>query len=193
MMARLFFIDFGARSYGQLCRAETRRDRLCLGAQLIFNRFLYLMEFTPAQFLEKMRKYCSYQERSHQQVRDRLYEAGLYQDNVEEIISVLIVENYLNEERFARSYARGKFRINGWGRVKIVQGLKQHRVHANGIKAAMTEIPDEDYFSALRNILEQKARNLKEKHPVRRKGALVRFAAQRGFETELILDLLGES
>ncbi|MCF8258365.1 MAG: RecX family transcriptional regulator [Flavobacteriales bacterium] len=150
------------------------------------------MEFTPAQFLEKMRRYCAYQERSHQQVRDKLYEAQLFGDDVEEIITTLILENFLNEDRFARSYARGKFRMNGWGRVKIVQGLKQHRVHPNGIRAAMTEIGDEEYRDALRSIIQQKMRVLKEKHPLRRKAALMRFAAQRGFEGDLVREMLEE-
>lgn len=148
------------------------------------------MEFTPAQQLEKMRRYCAYQERSHQQVRDKLYEAGLHGEDVEEIITALILENFLNEERFARSYARGKFRMNGWGRVKIVQGLKQHRVHPNGIRAAMTEIGEDEYRDALRTILQQKQRTLKESHPLRRKTALMRFAAQRGFEGDLVRELL---
>lgn len=148
------------------------------------------MEFTPAQQLEKMRKYCAYQERSHQQVRDKLYDAGLHGEDVEEIITTLILENFLNEERFARSYARGKFRMNGWGRVKIVHGLKQHRVHPNGIRAAMTEIGEDEYRDALRTILQQKKRILKEKHPLRRKAALMRFAAQRGFEGDIVRELL---
>lgn len=148
------------------------------------------MEFTPAQQLEKMRKYCAYQERSHQQVRDRLYEAGLHPEAVEEIIAALITENFLNEERFARAYARGKFRMNGWGRVKIVHGLKQHRVHPNGIRAALTEISDEEYLATLLELLRQKNRLVREKHPVRRKLALMRFAAQRGFESELVNSVL---
>jgi regulatory protein len=151
------------------------------------------MEFTPAQQLDKMRKYCAFQERSHQQVRDKLYDAGLHSEQVEELISMLITENFLNEERFAKAYARGKFRMNGWGRIKIVQGLKQHRVHPNGIKAAMAEIDADDYIQALRTLIQQKKSVLKEKHPLRRRYALMRFAAQRGFENDLINEVLGES
>lgn len=148
------------------------------------------MEFTPAQQLDKMRKYCAYQERSHQQVRDKLYDAGLHSEQVEELISMLITENFLNEERFAKAYARGKFRMNGWGRIKIVQGLKQHRVHPNGIRAAMTEIDADEYMKALRTIIQQKKSVLKEKHPLRRRYALMRFAAQRGFESDLVQEVL---
>ncbi len=148
------------------------------------------MEITPALQLAKMRKYCDYQERSHQQVRDKLYEAQLYGDDVEEIISILITENFLNEERFAKAYARGKFKINAWGRVKIIQGLKQHRVHANGIKAAMTEIDEDEYMAVLTKLLEQKKSLIKEKHPLRRTYALMRFAAQRGFENDLVREVL---
>lgn len=152
--------------------------------------FFVAMEFTPAQQLEKMRRYCAYQERSHQQVRDKLYDAGLHGEDVEEIISALILENFLNEERFARSYARGKFRMNGWGRLKIVQGLKQHRVHPNGIRAAMTEIDDAEYTETLNKLIETKKRTLREKNPLRKKAALMRFAAQRGFESDLVREIL---
>jgi regulatory protein len=148
------------------------------------------MGLTPAQLMEKMRKYCAYQERSHQQVRDRLYDVGVAREDVEEMIAALILENFLNEERFARSYARGKFRMNGWGRIKIVQGLKQHRVHPNGIRAALTEIDEMEYFKTLENIISQKNRTLKEKNPMRRRAALVRFATQRGFESDLVLEAI---
>ena len=182
-MALLFFTALrnGAQIYAVPSSDDTSTDLLIFFAQ---------MEFTPAQQLEKMRKYCAFQERSHQQVRDKLYDAGLHGEDVEEIITALILENFLNEERFARSYARGKFRMNGWGRVKIVHGLKHHRVHPNGIRAAMTEIGDDEYRDALLTILQQKQRVLKEKHPLRRKAALMRFAAQRGFEGDLVRELL---
>ena len=78
--------------------------------------------------LLKAADYCAYQERSQQEVRDKLYGYGLHHDEVEENLSELITQGYLNEERFAKAYAGGKFRIKGWGKRKILQGLKQHRI-----------------------------------------------------------------
>ena len=76
----------------------------------------------------KAEHYCAYQERSQQEVRDKLYEWGLWPDAVENIISELISNNFLNEERFAKAYAQGKFNQKGWGRIKIKQALKLKKV-----------------------------------------------------------------
>jgi SOS response regulatory protein OraA/RecX len=77
--------------------------------------------------LEKAKKYCSYQERSQQEVRDKLYEWGLHRNEVEQAIAQLVSENYLNEQRFAIAYAGGKFRMKGWGKIKIKLALKQKK------------------------------------------------------------------
>ncbi len=71
------------------------------------------------QAIQRIRHYCAYQERAQQEVRDKLYELGMTMDEVEEIMSDLIAENFLNEERFALQFAGGHFRIKGWGKVKI--------------------------------------------------------------------------
>ncbi|TAH03079.1 MAG: RecX family transcriptional regulator, partial [Sphingobacteriales bacterium] len=83
---------------------------------------------TKEQALQKLRQYCAYQERCHQEVKDKLYSYGLHQQQVEESISQLIEEDYLNEERFAKQYAGGKFRMKQWGKVKITYELKLKKV-----------------------------------------------------------------
>ncbi|MEQ8925876.1 MAG: RecX family transcriptional regulator, partial [Fulvivirga sp.] len=85
-------------------------------------------KLSPKEAKLKAADYCAYQERSQQQVRDKLYTYGLYSEDVERILSELITENFINEERFAIAYAGGKFRVKKWGRNKILQGLNQHRV-----------------------------------------------------------------
>ena len=80
------------------------------------------------QAIQRVRNYCAYQERAQQEVRDKLYELGMTMDEVEAIMSDLIAENFLNEERFATQFAGGHFRIKGWGRVKIQHALQQKRV-----------------------------------------------------------------
>jgi len=85
-------------------------------------------QFTPQQALPKAKNYCAYQERCHSEVKDKLYGFGLNKNETEQIISTLIEENYLNEERFAISFAGGHFRIKNWGRIKIKIALKQKKV-----------------------------------------------------------------
>ena len=90
--------------------------------------------FTPQQALQKIKHYCAYQERCHSEVKEKLYGVGLRKNEVDEIISTLIEENYLNEERFAIQFAGGHFRIKNWGRVKIKYELKQKQVSDYCIK-----------------------------------------------------------
>ena len=94
--------------------------------------------------LAKIQRYCAYQVRCHQEVRTRLLDMGVYADWLEEIIVQLIEENFLNEERFARSFARGKFRIKQWGRNRIRQELKKRNISAYCIRMAMEEIEEQD-------------------------------------------------
>ena len=113
--------------------------------------------------LTKAEHYCAYQERSQQEVRDKLYEWGLWTDAVENIISQLITANYLNEERFAKAYTQGKFKQKAWGRIKIKQGLKLKKVPDVLIKKALLIIDADDYLKALQKVLTKKAPLIKEK------------------------------
>src|SRR5688500_741234 len=101
------------------------------------------------QALIKARNYCAYQERCQQEVRDKLYEWGLWPEAVENIIVELITDNFLNEERFATTFAGGKFRIKKWGRVKIKLELKKRKISEYCIKQAMKEIDEKDYLKTL--------------------------------------------
>jgi regulatory protein len=148
--------------------------------------------YTALQALARIQDWCAYQERSQQEVRNKLYEYGLRSEEVENLISQLISDNYLNEERFARAYAGGKFRIKKWGRIKIKMGLKAKRVSEYCIRKGMEEITDKEYRKTLEKLLGDKARTLTEKNPVRRKYKLLSYAAARGYEKELIMELLNE-
>ncbi|MEO7214353.1 RecX family transcriptional regulator [Mucilaginibacter sp.] len=143
--------------------------------------------------LHKAENYCAYQERSQQEVRDKLYEWGLYTSAVENIISLLIEGNYLNEERFANAYVRGKFNQKSWGRIKIKQGLKQKNVSPVLIKKALQTINLSDYMTALTRLIEKKARTVTEKNAAKRQYKLQQYAFSRGFETELSLEVLKNS
>lgn len=139
----------------------------------------------------KIEQYCAYQERSQQEVRDKLYDMGLHQKEVEELISELVVDNFLNEERFAISYARGKFRIKHWGKNKIKQNLKLKKVSEYCIKKALKEIDPDEYYEVLKSELQKKSDKLKDKDPFIRKNKIAQYLGSRGFEMDLIWDLLG--
>jgi regulatory protein len=134
----------------------------------------------------KAEHYCSYQERSQQEVRDKLYEWGLHSKSVENMVSELISNNFLNEERFSKAYATGKFRQKGWGRLKIKQGLKFKKVPDVLIKKALLNIDGDDYLKALENILSKKSALLAEKDPFKRRYKLQQYALGRGFEADLV-------
>lgn len=144
----------------------------------------------PDIALLKIQKWCAYQERCQQEVRDKLYEYGLWTDAVEELISKLISDNFINEERFAKTYARGKFNIKKWGRIKIKQQLKQKRISDYCIKKAMEEIDANLYYDTLKKTLLQKNKIIKESNPIKLKFKLASFAMSRGFEQDLIFDAL---
>ncbi|MCL8001034.1 RecX family transcriptional regulator, partial [Brucella sp. 21LCYQ03] len=95
----------------------------------------------------KAESYCAFQERAQQEVRDKLYSWGLHSGDVEATISLLIEDNFLNEERFARAYVRGKFKLKGWGKIKIKQGLKMKQISNPLIRIALTEIEAEEYYA----------------------------------------------
>lgn len=140
--------------------------------------------------LTKAERYCAYQERSQQEVRDKLYEWGLWPEAVENIIVQLIGTNFLNEERFAKAYALGKFRQKGWGKIKIKQGLKLKRVPEVLIRKALQQIDGDDYEKLLMDILNRKAKTIAEKDPFKRRYKLQQYAFGRGYEGDMISDIL---
>ena len=138
------------------------------------------------QAILSIRHFCAYQERAQQEVRDKLYELGMSKPEVEEILSDLISENFLNEERFAISYAGGHFRIKGWGKLKINHALYQKRVSAYNIKKALQTIDKGDYEAKLNELANKKWNSLKRETILSRKAKTYAFLHQRGFEPALI-------
>lgn len=147
---------------------------------------LFKQKLTPQQAFQKAKHFCSYQERSHHETAKKLYSFGLRKAEVEPLISQLIEEGYLNEERFATSFAGGKFRIKKWGRIKIQHELKQKRVSSYSIKKAMKEIDENEYLAVLQKLVDQKWKSLKGEQYLNRMAKTTQFLLQRGFESELI-------
>jgi len=154
----------------------------------------FVKKLTPEQAFQKARHYCGYQERCHAEVKEKLYSFGLWKTDVEILLSRLIEENYLNEERFAQQFAGGKFRIKQWGRVKIKHELKQKQVSEYCIKKAMKEIAEDEYMKVLRKLAEQKWKSVKEPGVNRfvKLSKTTAFLLQRGFESELVREILNE-
>jgi regulatory protein len=134
------------------------------------------------QAIQRIRHYCAYQERAQQEVRDKLYELGMTMDEVEEIMSDLIAENFLNEERFATQFAGGHFRIKGWGKVKIQHALQQKRVSSFNIKIGLKAIDQEAYHKTLETLATKKWNSLKGERGLSRMAKTQAFLHQRGFE-----------
>jgi regulatory protein len=144
----------------------------------------------PKIALTKAEHFCAYQERSQQEARDKLYEWGLWPDAVEQVISQLIEGSFLNEDRFAKAYTRGKFSQKAWGRIKIKQGLKLKRVPDVLIKKALLTIDLDDYLAALTRLLDKKAGTITEKNVLKRRYKLQQYAMGRGYEADLIAEVL---
>ena len=149
-------------------------------------------KYSPQEAFLKIQSWCAYQERCQQETRDKLYDYGLWTEAVENIIADLITQNFLNEERFAKAFAGGKFRVKKWGRVKIKIALKQKKISEYCIKKAMQEIDDDDYIKTIKLVLQKKSRTLQEKNPIKRKYKLLQYLYSRGFEQDLILDAMKE-
>ena len=149
---------------------------------------VYKKQLTKEQAFQKAKHYCGYQERSHQEVKEKLYSFGLYKQQVEELLSQLIEENYLNEERYAIQFAGGKFRMKQWGRVKIKYELKQKRVSEYNIKIAIKEIDEDDYTKTLQKLAEKKWTSVKGEgvnHYVKL-SKTTDYLLQKGYEPDLI-------
>jgi regulatory protein len=152
---------------------------------------MYKKQLTKEQAWQKAKHYCAWQERCHVEVKEKLYSFGIRKAEVEELLSKLIDENYLDEERFAIQFAGGKFRVKQWGRVKIKYELKQKRVSDYCIKKAIREINEDDYRKTLAKLFTAKLKTLKsETNYFIRKRKLQNYLLQKGYEPELIHEIL---
>lgn len=147
---------------------------------------MYKKSLTKEQAMQKLKHYCAYQERCHSEVKEKLYQLGVWKKDHDEIIASLIEENYLNEERFAIAYVGGKFRAKQWGRVKIKYELKQKQVSDYCIKKAMKQIDEEEYLSVLNKLAKEKYAALKSEQYLVRKKKTMDYLLAKGFESDLV-------
>lgn len=145
---------------------------------------------TFEQAKQKALRYCAYQERSHQEVKNKLYELGLYTPDVDELLSYLITEGFLNEERYAKLFAGGKFRIKHWGRIKIIHALESKGLSKKCISIGLKEIDGEDYQNTLEKLLIQKIEEIDDDNKLVIRDKASKFAIQKGYESELVWSTL---
>ncbi|MEO5584158.1 MAG: regulatory protein RecX [Flavobacteriales bacterium] len=143
-------------------------------------------QFSELELLAKARNYCARQERSQQEVRDKVYSWGGHKESVEQIIAQLIGEGFLNEARFAEHYAVSKSRQKGWGRRKIEQALQAKRVSKVCIAKGLKAIDGDEQSQQLEAAVAKRWEKLKHEEPFIRKGKLVRYFMTKGFSSEEI-------
>lgn len=133
-------------------------------------------------------QYCAYRDRSQKEVEDKLLEMRMIPEAREEIIIKLMQDDFLNEERFARSFVRGKFRIKKWGRIRIKQELKMREISSPIINLGMTEIDEKQYVRTLYELAEKKLKLLKEPNPLKLRKKLTDHLLQKGYEAGLVYE-----
>lgn len=148
--------------------------------------------YTVQEATRALESYCAYQERCHKEVEQKLFDLKMIPAAKELIILHLIEHNFLNEERYAKSYARGKFSIKKWGRIKIINNLKFKNISAYNIKTALKEINDEVYYTTLQSIAEKKEALLKESNPFKKRNKLSSFLISKGYESTLVFEVVKE-
>ncbi|WP_297705509.1 regulatory protein RecX [uncultured Eudoraea sp.] len=148
--------------------------------------------YTINEAKKKAESYCAYQERCHLEVITRLRTMRMIPEAIDLITTHLIQNDFLNEERFSRSYARGKFNIKNWGKRKIVSELQRRNISKFNIKLAMEEIDEEDYVEKLDLIARKRLIQIKEGNLQKRRKKLADYLLYRGWETNLVYSKISE-
>ena len=149
---------------------------------------------TLDELKNRMERYCAYQERCHQEVKTKLRKIGAFGDDSDVVISHLIKNDYLNETRFAILYARSKFSIKKWGKKRIINELKQRKITIYNINKSLEQITEEDYILTFNTLAGKRWKQLKKKkEPLsQQKNKLINYLQYRGWENDLIFELLNK-
>ncbi|WP_296634158.1 regulatory protein RecX [Polaribacter sp.] len=148
--------------------------------------------FTVNEIKRKIEQYCVYQDRCHKEVKQKMRDYELIPEAKEMILLSLMQDNFLNEERFAKSFARGKFRIKSWGKQRITRELKFRDISAYNIKTALKEIDEQAYLKTIYSITEKRSTSISETNNYIKKKKLIGFLMRKGFENELIFKTVND-
>ena len=148
--------------------------------------------YTVEEALLKLQNYCSYQERCHQEVRQKLIGMRMIPEAIDNIIVHLLEHNFLNEERFAKTYVSGKFRIKKWGRRRLTLELKKKYVSKFNINQALSEINEGEYIETFNALAEKKFKNINETNKLKKKKKLADYLLYRGWESHLVYDKVNQ-
>ncbi len=151
-----------------------------------------IKNYTPEQAFQKLKQYCAYQERSHYEAKEKLYSFGLHKTEVETLLSKLIEEDYLNEERYAILFSGGHFRSKKWGRIKINAALQQKKVSSFNIKKGLKVIDEADYRKCLLQLASTKWSSIKSEQWISRMAKTTNYLLQKGYESNLIQDAIAQ-
>ncbi|WP_237274285.1 regulatory protein RecX [Tenacibaculum ovolyticum] len=146
--------------------------------------------FTVDEIKRKIEHYCAYQDRCHKEVENKIKEYSLIPEAREMILLSLMKDNFLNEERFSKSFARGKFRIKKWGKQRIVRELKFRNISAYNIKTALKEINEDEYITTLYELVAKKDKLVREENVFKRKKKIADYLLYRGFESNLVYEAI---
>lgn len=148
--------------------------------------------YTLEEAKRNLENYCAYQERCHKEVTQKLYKMRMIPEAIDLVVVHLLEHDFLNETRFAKTYARGKFRVKKWGKKRLEIELKKREISAFNIKEAFKEIPDSDYLNVFHKLAEKKAATIKETNPFKKKKKLADYLLYRGWESHLVYDKVNE-
>jgi regulatory protein len=148
--------------------------------------------YTIKDALHKIEHYCAYQERCHEEVVNKLRTMKMDSDEIDIIITRLISDNFLNEERFARSFTRGKHRIKHWGRIRITNELKARKINQTLITIALKEITYEEYEETFNTLAEKHWNSISETNGLKKRKKFCDYVLRRGFESNLVYDKMKE-
>jgi len=154
------------------------------------GNFNYL---SKAQALKKLEKYCIYQDRCQQEVRNKLASLKIYGNEADEILIELIQNNFVNEERFAKAFVSGKYKLKRWGRKLIVQKLKQKKISEQCIKIGLKQIDENQYVQNLKYLIKKKAALLKTDSNYKIKMKLANYVLRKGYEQDMVWQVLNET
>lgn len=146
--------------------------------------------YTVDEATKLLENYCAYQERCHKEIEQKLYDLKLIPEAKEKIILHLLQHNFLNEERYAKAFVRGKFSIKKWGKQRIINELKFKSISIYNINTALCEINENEYLNTLKQLAEKKFLLIKESNSFKKSSKLANYLISKGYETDLVFSII---